>query len=104
MVVAMANVHIPIPTDEIRAFCRKHKVSRLSLFGSVLRDDFNEESDVDVLVEFLTGHTPGLAFFAMQEELSSILKHTVDLHTPNFLSRYFREEVMAQAENLYVAA
>lgn len=100
----MVSIRIPIPIDEVEAFCRTHLVSRLSLFGSVLGDDFSEDSDVDVLVEFLPGHTPGLAFFAMQEELSRILKYPVDLHTPNFLSRYFREEVLAQAENLYVAA
>ena len=72
--------------------------------GSVLTDEFNDRSDVDVLVEFLPGHTPGLAFFAMQDELTELLKRPVDLHTPNFLSRHFRAEVIAKAEYLYVAA
>lgn len=98
------SVRIPIPAGEIKDFCQKHRINRLSLFGSVLGDDFSEESDVDVLVEFMPGHTPGLAFFAMQEELSRIFGRPVDLHTPDFLSPYFREEVLAQSEQLYVAA
>ncbi|KPJ76929.1 MAG: DNA polymerase III subunit beta [Planctomycetes bacterium DG_20] len=77
---------------------------RLALFGSVLRDDFCPGSDVDVLVEFEPGHTPGLDFFDMQDELSTILGHNVDLNTPNFLSPYFRDRVMAEAEVLYDAA
>jgi hypothetical protein len=60
----------------------------------VLRDDFTAESDVDVPVEFEPGHTPGLAFFAMQDELSALLGRKVDLYTPGFLSQYFREEVL----------
>jgi predicted nucleotidyltransferase len=85
-------------------FCRRHHVRRLALFGSVLRDDFTPQSDVDVLVEFEPGHVPGLAFFAMEAELSEILARRVDLNTPGFLSRYFRDEVLAEAENQYVAA
>lgn len=76
----------------------------MALFGSVLRDDFCPGSDVDVLVEFEPGHTPGLDFFDMQDELSTILGHNVDLNTPNFLSPYFRDRVMAEAEVLYDAA
>jgi predicted nucleotidyltransferase len=85
-------------------FCRRHHVRRLALFGSVLRDDFGPESDVDVLVEFEPGHVPGLAFFAMQDELSAIIGRKVDLNTPGFLSRYFRDQVLAEAETQYVAA
>jgi predicted nucleotidyltransferase len=95
---------IPIDLDEIAEFCRRHHVLRLSLFGSVLRSDFGPESDVDVLVEFEPGHTPGLAFIAMQDELGGILGRRVDLNTPGFLSRYFREQVLAEAERLYDAA
>jgi len=73
----------------------------LALFGSVLREDFNPASDVDVLVEFEPGHVPGLAFFTMQEELSRILGRQVDLNTPQFLSRYFRDEVLRNAQVLY---
>ena len=85
-------------------FCRRHHIRRLALFGSVLRDDFGPESDVDVLVEFEPGHVPGLAFFAMQDELSAMLGRKVDLNTPGFLSRYFRDEVLAEAETQYGAA
>lgn len=100
----MTHHHIPIPQDEIAAFCKRHHVRRLALFGSVLRDDFRGDSDIDVLVEFEPGHTPGLRFFAMERELSAILGRGVDLNTPGFLSRYFREEVIAEAEVLYDAA
>ena len=95
---------VPIAADEIAAFCRRHHIRRLALFGSVLRDDFCPGSDVDVLVEFEPGHTPGLDFFDMQDELSTVLGHNVDLNTPNFLSPYFRDRVMAEAEVLYDAA
>lgn len=77
---------------------------RLALFGSVLRDDFSPHSDVDVLVEFFPNVRVGLAYFRMQEELSAILGRRVDLHTPATLSKYFREEVLHEAEELYVAA
>jgi predicted nucleotidyltransferase len=100
----MTRARIHIPQAEIEAFCRKHHIRRLALFGSVLRDDFTDESDIDVLVEFEPGHTPGLAFFSMQRELSEILGRQVDLNTPGFLSPYFRDEVLAEAEDRYVAA
>ncbi|MEX2218314.1 MAG: nucleotidyltransferase family protein [Phycisphaerales bacterium] len=95
---------ISIPADQLAAFCGRHHIARLSLFGSVLRSDFAPTSDIDVLVEFLPGRTPGLAFFRMQEELSSLLGRRVDLHTPASLSRYFRDEVLREARALYVAA
>jgi len=88
----------------IADFCRRHHIRRLALFGSVLRDDFGPTSDVDVLVEFEPEHVPGLAFFAMQEELSRLLGRPVDLNTAGFLSRYFRKAVQDEAESLYVAA
>lgn len=84
-------------------FCRKHHIKRLALFGSVLRDDFQKESDVDVLVEFDPGHVPGFAFFALEQELSEILERRVELHTPQFLSPYFRNRVLEEAEVQYVA-
>lgn len=89
---------------KIAEFCRKNHVQRLSLFGSVLRDDFRPDSDVDVLIEFEPGHTPGLAFFRMQDDLGELLGRTVDLNTPASLSRYFREEVLAEARTIHVAA
>jgi predicted nucleotidyltransferase len=97
------SAKIPIPREKIAEFCRRHHIRRLSLFGSVLRDDFGPDSDVDVLVEFETGHVPGLAFFGMEAELSQILGRKVDLSTLQFLSRYFRDEVLNEAEEQYVA-
>jgi predicted nucleotidyltransferase len=95
---------IIIDREKISDFCRRHHIRKLALFGSVLREDFNPESDVDVLVEFEQGHVPGLAFFSMERELSEILNHKVDLNTPQFLSPYFRDHVLAEAEAQYVAA
>ncbi len=90
--------------DIIAEFCQRHHIRRLAVFGSILRDDFRPDSDIDVLVEFEPAHTPGLAFFGMQEELSEILQRKIDLHTPGFLSKYFRDEVLSEAEDQYVAA
>ena len=90
--------NIDLPETAIAEFCKRHHIRKLSLFGSVLRDDFGPDSDIDVLVEFEPGRVPGFAFFAMEEELSGLLGRRVDLNTPGFLSRYFRQEVMAQAE------
>ena len=100
----MQKNNINVPKDKIAEFCRRHHIRRLAFFGSVLRDDFEPDSDVDVLVEFEEGHVPGLAFFSMEKELSEILRHKVDLNTPQFLSPYFRDQVMAEAEAQYVAA
>jgi len=98
------RARIPVDRARIEAFCRRHHIRRLALFGSVLRDDFGPESDVDVLVEFEPAHVPGLAFFTMQSELSGILGRQVDLNTPGFLSEYFREQVLSEAADVYVAA
>ena len=98
----MAN-NVSIPKDEIAAFCRRHYIRRLSLFGSVLRADFAADSDVDVLVEFEPDHGPGLEFFAIEAELAGILGRNVDLATPGFLSRYIRDRVMAEAQVQYDA-
>jgi predicted nucleotidyltransferase len=100
----MAEPHIPIPREAIAAFCRRHHIRRLALFGSVLRDDFGPHSDVDVLVEFEPDHVPGLDFFGMQDELSELLGRRVDLNTPGFLSPYFRDSVLKSAATLYDAA
>jgi uncharacterized protein len=88
----------------IATFCQRHHIRTLSLFGSILRDDFGPESDVDVLVEFEAGQTPGFAFFVMQDELSQIFGRPADLHTVASLSKYFRDEVLAEAQVQYVAA
>jgi hypothetical protein len=97
----MNTKHVVIPEDQLAAFCRRHHIRKLALFGSILRDDFGPDSDVDVLVEFEPGHTPGFAFFDMQDELSQMLGRKVDLNTPNFLSDYFRDTVLAEANVLY---
>ena len=86
---------------QVAEFSRRHYIARLSLFGSVLRDDFGPESDVDVLVEFEPGHTPAWEFFRMQDELTTLFCRKVDLNTPGFLSRYFRDQVQAEAVPLY---
>ena len=98
------RARIPIPQANIEAFCRRNHIRWLALFGSVLRDDFTSKSDVDVLVEFEPGKTPGFAFFGLQDELSELLGRKVDLNTPGCLSKYFRDDVLASAEVLYDAA
>lgn len=90
---------IQMPREALAAFCRKHGVRRLALFGSVLRDDFRPDSDVDVLVEFEPGARAGyLKLAAMELELGDVLGRKVDLRTPGELSRYFRDDVLAGAE------
>lgn len=93
-----------VDRQKIMDFCRRHHIRRLAFFGSVLRNDFRPESDVDVLVEFEPGHVPGLAFLSMEEELAQILGRKVDLNTPGFLSPYFRDQVLAEAEVQYAQA
>jgi uncharacterized protein len=87
--------------QRVAEFCRRHHIAHLSLFGSVLRDDFSPESDVDVLVQFEPGRTPAWEFFGMQDELTTLFGRRVDLNTPGFLSRYFRDQVQAEAQTLY---
>ncbi|MEC9374560.1 MAG: nucleotidyltransferase family protein [Planctomycetota bacterium] len=93
-----------LPIDRIREFCERHHVRRFALFGSALRPDFHQDSDIDVLVEFLPGRTPGFAFFAMQEELSEILGRQVDLNTPGSFRASLRSKIDREAKDLYVAA
>jgi uncharacterized protein len=93
-----------VDQERLADFCRQNGVRRLAVFGSALRDDFGPGSDVDVLIEFEPGRTPGLRFFGLQEELSRLFDRTVDLHTPASLSRYFRSQVLSEAENQFVAA
>jgi predicted nucleotidyltransferase len=97
------KIHLKVPKEKIEEFCRKHHIRKLSLFGSILREDFGTESDVDVLVEFERGHVPGFfRLFDMEEELSSLLGgRKVDLRTPEDLSRYFRDEVIRISEVQY---
>ncbi len=97
------NYHgVDIPAERIAAFCRRHGIRRLALFGSILRDDFSPDSDVDVLVEFEPDHIPGLIRFSgMELELSGLLGREAELRTPEDLSRYFRDRVVATAQSVY---
>ena len=97
----MAGLKIKVPHNEIAEFCRRNHIRRMAFFGSVLREDFRPDSDVDILVEFEAGHVPGLAFFTMQADLSKMLGRQVDLFTPKFLSPYFRERVFMESRVAY---
>ncbi|MCX5996771.1 MAG: nucleotidyltransferase family protein [Chloroflexi bacterium] len=97
--------NIEISHRKIARFSRKNHIKRLSLFGSVLRDDFGPESDVDILVEFSPGHTPGyFGLYDMEKELSALLGgRKTDIRTSRDLSRYFRDQVIREARVLYEA-
>ena len=99
----MNKARIDIPKDKIAEFCRRHHIRKLSLFGSVLRDDFQNDSDVDVLVEFEPSHGPGfIGLMKMERELSLLLGgRQVDLVTEKFLNRRMRNQVLANAEIQY---
>jgi predicted nucleotidyltransferase len=98
----MKRQTLALPKDKIADFCRRHHIRTLGLFGSVLRDDFGSDSDVDVLVEFESGHVPGFIGLArMEAELSQLLQRRVDLNTPSSLSDQFRERVLREAEVQY---
>lgn len=99
----MMNPNISFSRESIAAFCRKHGIRRLAIFGSALRDDFRPDSDVDVLVEFDPAHTPTLLGIArLERELSRLFGgRKVDLRTPEDLSRYFRQKVIEEAEVQY---
>ncbi len=92
---------IPVSYDRLSAFCRRNHIKRMAFFGSALRDDFSPTSDVDILVEFEEGKTPGFEFFRMQEKLSGLFGRKVDLNTPGDLSRYYRDKVLREAVTLY---
>ncbi len=98
------SVRIQVDREKIAQFCRKNYIQKLAFFGSVLREDFGAESDVDVLVEFEPGRKPGFLRLArMERELSEIIGRKADMRTPQDLSRLFRDEVIASAEVQYAA-
>jgi len=101
----MPHTKINVPKHKIAAFCKRNHIRRLSLFGSVLHDDFSSDSDIDFLVEFNAGKVPGLIGISrMERELSKMLGgRKVDLRTPQDLSKYFRDDVLASAEEQYAA-
>ena len=96
---------LTIPQKKIAEFCRKNNIKKLSLFGSALRDDFRPDSDIDILVEFEPEAHVGLITFAgLELELSALFGRKVDLNTPGFISKYYRDKVIAEAEVQYDAA
>jgi len=98
----MTEFPIPLNKEKIDACCKKHHITYLALFGSILTSHFSASSDVDILVKFDKKHIPGLfGIFDIQEELSTIVGREVDLKTPNSLSRYFRDEILSKAKVLY---
>ena len=100
-----ARTNINIPSEKIAEFCKKNHIRKLSLFGSALREDFRFDSDVDVLVEFEPGTRVGMIRLAgLEIELGEILGRKVDLNTPGFLSKYYRDKVFAEAAVHYDAA
>ena len=96
-------VQVAVDREKVVEFCRKYQIGRLALFGSALREGFQPHSDVDVLVEFKEGHVPGLIRLAgMERELSMAFDgRKADIRTAEDLSRYFRRDVLAEAEVLY---
>ena len=100
------SLQLEVDRERLGEFCRKHHIDRLSFFGSVTRDDFGPDSDVDVLVEFAPEHLPGLIALARMEiELSSLLGgRRADMRTAEDLSHFFRDQVLAEAELQYEAA
>jgi predicted nucleotidyltransferase len=100
---ATRELAIPIPHEEIAAFCRGWGIRRLSFFGSIVRDDFDpERSDVDVLVEFKPGQTPGWAIVSAEDELAKMFRRKVDLRTQQELSRWMIKDVLSEAVDEYV--
>lgn len=98
----MDKVKVKIPSKKLAKFCQRRHIRKLAFFGSVLRDDFDAQSDIDVLVEFEEGHTPGFAFIDIQDELSKLLgNRQVDLVTPKFLNHRIKDRVMKEAMVAY---
>ena len=103
----MEKIKIHVPRKQLVDFCRKNRIKKLAFFGSVLRDDFTPQSDVDVLVEFEEGKTPGFAFFELQEELKELFNRDVDLHTfkgvETSRNPFRRKAILDSAQVYYVA-
>ena len=93
---------LEVSEDRVADFCRRHHIRKLSLFGSVLRDDFRPDSDVDVLIQFEAGHVVGLGIMDIEEELSQLLGgHKIDLVNEKYLNRRLRSRILAEAEVQY---
>ncbi len=93
-----------IPEEQIAEFCQKHRIRKLALFGSVLRDDFRDDSDIDVLVEFEPDVSLGLDFFTIQFELEELLGREIDFITFDGLKKYIRRKVLNSAQVIYERA
>ena len=101
----MSRAKIRIPKDQIAEYCKRNRVRWLSLFGSVLREDFGPDSDVDILVEFEPGTRMGLIRLSgLEIELGKIIGRKVDLNTPGFLNKYYRNKILTEADVQYDAA
>jgi hypothetical protein len=95
------DARVTIPHEQIAEFCQRHRIRRLALFGSVLRDDFGPDSDIDVLVECEPDARIGWKIVSIEDELGEILGRTVDLNTAGDLSRHIRARVIAAAQVVY---
>lgn len=97
-----SSIQIEVPEEKLITFCRQHRIRRLAFFGSVLREDFGPESDIDVLVEFESEARIGLlAFAGIQRDLSELLQRPVDLVTPEGLKPLIKDQVLNNAEVIY---
>jgi predicted nucleotidyltransferase len=101
----MSRLKINIPQDKIAEFCRRNHILKLSVFGSALREDFDTESDVDVLVELNPGARIGMIrLAAMELEMSRLIGRKVDLNTPGFINPTFQKQIISDSEVQYEAA
>lgn len=97
-------IQIDIPTEKIIALCRRHHIRELALFGSVLRDDFGPDSDIDVLIKFESDARIGyFRFFGIERELANLLGREVELFTPDSLKQFAREEALKTCKVIYAA-
>ncbi len=93
-----------IPRYKIKAFCQKRHIRSLAVFGSFVRNDYGPMSDMDVLVDFEPGYTPGFDFFSIEVKLSKLLGRKVDLQTTSFLSPEVRQSALSEAVTIYEQA
>jgi len=98
----MIPKNIPATEEQIADFCRRHHIRSLSFFGSVLGPGFRPDSDVDVLIEFDAGHTPGLNVYEIEQELSQLCGgRRIDMVNPKYINRWLKEIVLSTAESAY---
>lgn len=100
----MEGLRIQVDRERLAAFCRENRIRRLAFFGSVLRDDFGPDSDVDVLVEFEPGTRLGYRYIRIMDDLSQLIGRRVDMMTPNSIRPAYRDEILSTARDYYVAA